>query len=236
MKVGISMVDILTGLYSANAIQAGLRHRDRTGQGQFIDMALLDCGLAALSHYAQSYLMSGIVPSRRGNGGFGGIPSQTFRCADREIFIVASTNKQFDALCRVIGQSDLADDLRFRNVSDRISNRDALLSILDEAMARRTVDEWLSELEAADVPASPVNDMRDVFANPQIQHRQMLDHVEHKKAGRIAILRDPIRFSVTPIEGYRAPPVLGANTDEVLGELLGFSAEKLRSLHDQGVV
>lgn len=236
MKVGISMVDILTGLYSANAIQAGLRHRDRTGQGQFIDMALLDCGLAALSHYAQSYLMSGIVPSRRGNGGFGGIPSQTFRCADREIFIVASTNKQFDALCRVIGQPDLADDLRFRNVSDRISNRDALLSILDEAMARRTVDEWLSELEAADVPASPVNDMRDVFANPQIQHRQMLDHVEHKKAGRIAILRDPIRFSVTPIEGYRAPPVLGANTDEVLGELLGFSAEKLRSLHDQGVV
>jgi crotonobetainyl-CoA:carnitine CoA-transferase CaiB-like acyl-CoA transferase len=236
MKVGISMVDILTGLYSANAIQAALRHRDRTGEGQFIDMALLDCGLAALSHYAQSYLISGVVPSRRGNGGFGGIPSQTFRCADREIFIVASTNKQFAGLCRVIGQPELADDPRFQNVSDRISNRDALLAILDEAMAKRTVDEWLAELDAADVPASPVNDMQGVLANPQIQHRKMLDHVEHEKAGRIPILRDPIRLSATPIDGYRAPPALGADTEEVLGELLGFSAEKLRNLHDEGVV
>lgn len=237
MKVGVSMVDILTGLYSANAIQAALRHRDQSSEGQHIDMALLDCGLAALSHYAQNYLISGVVPERRGNGGFGGIPSQTFRCADREIFIVASTNRQFAALCSVLGEADLAADPRFRNVPDRISNRDALLGVLDAIFATRPVAGWLPALEAADVPASPVNDMPGVFANPQVIHREMLQHVHHHGAGdSVPILRNPIRLSAAPIETYRAPPSLGEHTREVLADMLGYDASRIAGLRSAGVI
>ena len=236
MKVGVSMVDILTGLYAANAIQAALRHRDQGGQGQHIDMALLDCGLAALSHYAQNYLISGVVPERRGNGGFGGIPSQTFRCADRDIFIVASTNKQFAALCLVLGNAALADDPRFASVSSRIANRDALLTTLATIFATRTVDGWLPELEAADVPASPVNDMPRVFDNPQVRFREMLQHAQHSQAGEIPLLRNPIRLSATPIDEYRAPPLLGEDTADVLASLLGYDADRIAELHAQRVI
>lgn len=236
MKVGVSMVDILTGLYAANAIQAALRHRDRTGEGQHIDMALLDCGLAALSHYVQNFLISGVVPERRGNGGFGGIPSQTFRCADREIFIVASTKKQFSALAEVLGQPGLSDDPRFDDVTRRIENRDALLAILDAEFARRPAAEWLAALEAADVPASPINDVRSVFDNPQIRHREMLASVDHAVAGKIAVLRNPIRLSGTPLGDAVAPPTLGQDNDAVLGEVLGRSEADIAALRADGVI
>ncbi|MBB5698625.1 CaiB/BaiF CoA transferase family protein [Sphingomonas yantingensis] len=236
MKVGVSMVDILTGLYAANAIQAALRHRDRTGEGQHIDLALLDCGLASLSHFVQNYLISGKVPGRRGNGGYGGIPSQTFRCADREIFVVASTNRQFGALTRALGQPELAVDPRFDEVSHRIENREALLAILSEAFARRPAAEWLASLEAADVPASPVNDVKTVFDNPQIRHREMLSAVDHPVAGAIQMLRNPIRLSETPIGPPRAPPVLGQDNEAVLRDLLGRSDGEIADLRAQGVI
>ncbi|MFC4294680.1 CaiB/BaiF CoA transferase family protein [Novosphingobium tardum] len=232
MKVGVSMVDILTGLYASNAILAALRYRDRTGEGQFIDMALLDCGLASLSHYVQNYLISGVVPERRGNGGFGGIPSQTFRCADRDIFIVASTNKQFGSLMTVLGEPAVAADPRFDQVQHRIENRDALLSILDRLFATRPAAEWLAALEAADVPASLVNDMAMVFENPQVRHRAMLDHVEHAAAGTVPVLRNPIRMSATPIGAATAPPTLGQDNDAVLRDVLGYdqaAIERLRA-------
>jgi len=230
MKVGVSMVDILTGLYAANAVQAALRHRDRAGEGQHIDIALLDCGVAALSHYAQNYLVSGTIPQRRGNGGYGGIPSQTFRCADREIFVVASTNKQFAALAHALGAPELVQDSRFREVSARIANREALLAILDAAFASRSADACLADLEAAEVPASPVNDMAGAFANPQIKHRGMLELVQHGSAGQIPILRNPIRLSATPIEGYTAPPALGQDTDAVLADVLDMSEDDIAAL------
>lgn len=232
MKVGVSMVDILTGLYASNAILAALRYRDRTGEGQFIDMALLDCGLASLSHYVQNYLISGVVPERRGNGGFGGIPSQTFRCADRDIFIVASTNKQFGSLMTVLGEPAVAADPRFDQVQHRIENRDALLSILDRLFATRPAAEWLAALEAADVPASLVNDVAMVFENPQVRHRAMLDHVEHAVAGTVPVLRNPIRMSATPIGAATAPPTLGQDNDAVLRDVLGYdqaAIERLRA-------
>ncbi|MBB4615056.1 CaiB/BaiF CoA transferase family protein [Novosphingobium taihuense] len=230
MKVGVSMVDILTGLYASSAILAALRHRDNTGEGQFIDMALLDCGLASLSHYVQNYLISGNVPERRGNGGFGGIPSQTFKCSDREIFIVASTNKQFGALMRVLGEPELASDPRFDAVQKRITNRDTLLAKLDALFLKRSAAEWLEDLEEADVPASPVNDVSMVFDNPQIQYREMLAHTHHQVAGELPILRNPIRMSATPIGEATAPPTLGQDNDAVLREVLGYNAEKIAHL------
>lgn len=236
MKVGVSMVDILTGLYASNAILAALRHRDLTGEGQFIDLALLDCGLASLSHYVQNYLISGVVPERRGNGGFGGIPSQTFKCSDREIFIVASTNKQFGALMKVLGEPELATDPRFDQVQKRIMNRDELLAILDALFATRPADEWLAELEAADVPASAVNDVSMVFDNPQVQHRGMLTHAHHPVTGDMPLLRNPIRMSGTPIGEATPPPMLGQDNDEVLRDLLGYDEARIAALRDAAVL
>lgn len=236
MKVGVSMVDILTGLYAANAIQAALRHRDRTGEGQHIDLALLDCGLASLSHYVQNFLLSGKVPGRRGNGGYGGIPSQSFRCADGDIFIVASTNKQFAALARVLERSDLLEDLRFVDVPSRIASRDALLAELVAEFVKRPVQEWLTALEEADVPASPVNDVRTVFENPQIRHRGMLSHVDHSVAGQIPVLRNPIRMSATPVGAGTAPPTLGQDNVSILRDLLGRDEDAIAALRLHGVI
>ncbi|MDO7836700.1 CoA transferase [Sphingobium sp. HBC34] len=236
MKVGVSMVDILTGLYASSAILAALRHRDNSGEGQFIDMALLDCGLASLSHYVQNYLISGVVPERRGNGGFGGIPSQTFMCSDREIFIVASTNKQFGALTRVLGEPSLASDPRFDQVQKRIMHRDELLAILDSLFARRTATEWLEALEAADVPASPVNDVAMVFDNPQVKHRAMLAHTHHPVAGDLPILRNPIRMSATPIGEATPPPTLGQDNDAVLRDVLGYDDVRIAALRAAAVL
>jgi len=232
MKVGVSMVDILTGLYASNAILAALRYRDRTGEGQHIDLALLDCGLASLSHYAQNYLITGTTPKRRGNGGYGGIPSQTFRCTDGEIFVVASTDKQFAAFAEVLGHPEHATDPRFAGVQDRIANRDALLTLLKARFATRSVAEWLADFEAADVPASPVNDMAGVFANPQVIHRGMLEQIPYDSAGQLPILRNPIRMSASPITGYAAPPALGSDTDELLSELLSIDAAGLVCLRE----
>ncbi|MFI7530303.1 CaiB/BaiF CoA transferase family protein [Nocardia salmonicida] len=237
MKVGVSMVDVLTGLYASNAILAALRHREITGEGQYIDMALLDCGIAALSHYAQNYLISGSPAPRRGNGGFGGIPSQTFGCSDgKEIFIVASTPRQWSGLARVLGRPELADDPRFATVSARIAHRDLVLDTLGEILRTRPAATWIAELESADVPVSPVNDMDGVFADPQVRHRGMRLTAEHPLSGRVDMLRNPIRLSGTPLERYDPPPLLGSHTREVLTTVLGKSAAEYDELVAKGVV
>jgi crotonobetainyl-CoA:carnitine CoA-transferase CaiB-like acyl-CoA transferase len=237
MKVGISMVDILTGLYASNAILAALRHREvGGGAGQHIDISLLDCGVASLSHYAQNYLVSGVAAPRRGNGGFGGIPSQTFLCADgEEIFLVASTPRQWEGVAKVIGRPELAYDERFATVSARIAHRDLVLRTLDEAFRARPAGDWLSELEAADVPVSPVNDLDGVFANPQVLHRGLRTTVDHPVAGEVDLLRNPIRLSGTPIEDYRTPPTLGQHTREVLSEL-GLGSGEIARLEETGAI
>ena len=231
MKVGVSMVDVLTSLYAAIAILAALRHRDQvSGRGQHIDLSLLDCGVASLSHFAMNYLISGEVPQRRGNGGYGGVPSQAFRCSDGSIFVTAGNNKQFAALCRAIGVPELSDDARFNRPSQRVINRDALLPLLAEAFATRPLAECLQALDAADVSAGPVNELPGVFANPQVRHRGMLVETKHPVAGTIPLLRNPMRLSETPVTDYPAPPLLGQHTREVLAERLGFDGERLAAL------
>lgn len=235
MKVGISIIDILTSLYSANAIQAALRQRDMdTGQGQHIDMSLLDCALASLSHFAMNYLVSGDIPERRGNGGFGGVPSQSFRCRDRSIFIVAGGDHQFRALCGVIGRADLLTDPRFATTSARIQNRKALSVVLEAVMAERDANEWLALLEAADVPAAPVNTISEAFDEPQVKHREMLRQVD-LPTGPLSILANPIVFSQSPIETYLPPPSLGQHTEEILTGL-GFDTAEQNRLRQLGVI
>ena len=233
MKVGVSMVDILTGLYASSAILAALRHRDMiSGRGQFIDLSLLDCGVAALSHYAQNFLISGVPAPRRGNGGFGGIPSQTFACADAEVFVVASTAKQWSALAAALGRPELADDPRFASVSARIANRDRVLQTLNSIFAQRSAAAWIAALEAADVPVSPVNSMAGVFDNPQIRHRRMRVAVDHPTAGSVDLIANPI----DPTATYSAPPLLGEHTDEILTELLGKTPDEVAALREGGAI
>lgn len=233
MKVGVSMVDVLTGLYATSAVLAALHHRDNvSGAGQFIDLALLDCGVAALSHYVQNYLVSGEAAPRRGNGGFGGIPSQAFMCADAEIFVVASTTRQWAGLATALERPDLAADPRFATVSARIANRDVVLSTLIDIFAEHDAAYWISRLEDQDVPVSPVNSMDGVFANPQIRHRQMRRTVDTGDGRSVDLLANPIRFSDNLIDSYTAPPRLGQHTDEILQSVLGKSdsdIEKLRA-------
>ena len=252
MKVGVSMVDILTSLYASTAVLAALRHRDRrdgdgdgvgngngkrdSGEGQHIDLSLLDCGLASLSHFAMNYLISGDVPVRRGNGGFGGVPSQAFQCADRPIFLVAGNDRQFRAFCTAAGRPDLPEDPRFADTPGRIANRESLLPVLAELFRARPRDEWLDLLAAHDVPAGPVNEMPEVFADPQIRHRGMLVHIEDPKAGTIPMPANPLRFSGTPIENYVHPPRLGEHTDEVLNRVLGLTEAEVTGLRERGVV
>ncbi|MFG2799763.1 CaiB/BaiF CoA transferase family protein [Streptomyces pseudovenezuelae] len=236
MKVGVSMIDILTGLYASTAVLAALRHRDRTGEGQFIDLSLLDCGLASLSHFAMNYLVSGEVPQRRGNGGYGGIPSQAFPCKDRPIFLVAGNDKQFAAFCAAADRTDLLQDERFATTPARIAHREEILPVLAAILRTRTRDEWLTVLDAHDVPAGPYNEMPEVFADPQIQHRGMLIEVEDPASGPLPMLANPIRFTATPVEGYAPPPALGEHTAEVLTALAGVTDSQLAALRDRGVV
>jgi len=236
MKVGISMVDILTGLYASTAVLAALRHRDATGEGQHIDLSLLDCGLASLSHFAMNYLVSGEVPQRRGNGGFGGIPSQAFMCSDRPLFLVAGNNKQFAAFCAVAGREDLLQDPRFATTSARISHREEILPVLEAIMRTRTRDDWLGALEAHDVPAGPINELPEVFADPQVRHRGMVVPVEDQIAGTLPLLANPIQMSATPVEDYTAPPRLGEHTAEVLARLAGVTGPDLERLYQAGVL
>jgi crotonobetainyl-CoA:carnitine CoA-transferase CaiB-like acyl-CoA transferase len=232
MKVGVSMVDILTGLYATSAILAALHHRDTvSGTGQFIDLALMDCGVASLSHYVQNYLVSGVAAPRRGNGGFGGIPSQAFMCADAEIFVVASTARQWAGLTTALGRPELNSDPRFASVSARIANRDLVLTTLNHIFAQRDTAYWIDRLEDQDVPVSPVNTMDGVFANPQVQHRQMRRTVETPDGRTVDLLGNPIRFSDTSLDSYAAPPRLGEHTHDILKSVLDKSDADIEKLH-----
>lgn len=236
MKVGVSMVDILTSLYAAVAILAALRHRDASGEGQHIDLSLLDCGLASLSHFVMNYLVSGEVPARRGNGGYGGIPSQAFMCADRPLFIVAGNNQQFSAFCRVAGRMDIFEDPRFNSTAGRIEHREQILPILEKVFLERPRDEWLAALDEAGIPAGPVNELPEVFADPQVRHRQMLTQTEHPLAGALPLLANPIRLSQTPVGEYQSPPLMGADTESVLRGQLGLDEAALAKLREQGAI
>lgn len=236
MKVGISMVDIITAYNATIAILAALRHRDNGGSGQMIDISLLDCGLAAISHFAQNYLITGEVPERRGNGGYGGIPSQSFDCADRAIFVVVGNNAQYERFCKAIGQPELIDDERFCDGPLRITNRKLLVPILEDIFRRQPAAHWIAALEDAYVPVSFVNDIGQAFEEPQVKAREMLRHVPHPKAGTLPIIANPLRFSATPVEEYTAPPELGEHGAQVLVDLLKLDASEIESLRASGTL
>jgi formyl-CoA transferase len=235
MKVGVAIADITTGMFAAAAILAALRHRDRTGQGQRVEVSLLESVVGWLANVAMNYLVSGELPRRYGNAHPNVVPYQPFATSDGWVAIGVGNDAQFRRFCDVIGRPELADDPRFRTNSDRVINRDVLIPILEEIFKSRTTDEWIEALTAAELPCGPINTLDRVFRHPQVLHRRMVEEIDHPTAGRIKLVGIPYKFSATPLAIRRHPPTLGEHTEEVLREL-GYSEAEVAALRAEGAI
>jgi len=234
-KVGVAVADLFTGMYATVAILAALRHRDRTGQGQAIDMALLDTQVAMLANLGAGFLASGVAPQRAGNAHQNIVPYQVFEVADGHLILAVGNDGQFARLCAIAGCRELATDPRFARNAGRVRNRAILVPLLAERLKLRTRAEWLADLEVAKVPAGPINDLAEVFADPQVQHRGMAVELPHPLAGSVRLVASPIKLGATPVRYRRAPPLLGADTDAVLAEL-GLDSEAIAALRRSGAI
>lgn len=236
MKSGVAITDLLTGMYASTAILAALEHRNVSGEGQYIDMALLDCVVAINGYQAMSYFLSGKPPGRMGNAHPNMVPYQVFCCQEGELIVAVGNDSQYAAFCEVIGRPDLVGDPRFATVEGRNRNRLALIPQIAAQMLTRTMSEWVAKLEAAKVPCGPINNLQQVFDDPQVRHRHMQLSLPHASGADIPSLANPIRFSATPIRYGRAAPLLGEHTDEVLGTRLGMPAGRIADLKSRGVI
>ncbi|WP_205896714.1 CaiB/BaiF CoA transferase family protein [Pseudomonas viridiflava] len=236
VKVGVALTDILTGLYSTTAILAALAHRDQSGVGQYIDMALLDVQVACLANQAMNYLTTGVAPKRLGNAHPNIVPYQDFPTADGDFILTVGNDSQFRKFAEVAGQSQWATDPRFLTNKLRVANRSELIPLIRQATVFKTTAQWVDELEAAGVPCGPVNDLAQVFDDPQVLARGLAIELPHALGGRVAQVASPIRLSETPVEYRRAPPLLGEHTSQVLQELLGMSGDEVVALREAGVL
>ena len=236
MKTGVALTDILTGLYATNAIQSALLHRQESGEGQYIDMALLDVQVAVLANQAMNYLASGTNPPRLGNGHPNIVPYQAFATADGYIMLTIGNDSQYRRFCELVERPDLADDARFEKNNGRVKHRDVLLPILDEILLSKSSQQWLDDLNARGIPCGPINNLDQVFADPQVRHRGVRIELEHPSAGRVPSVSNPIRFSQTEISHDRAPPLLGQHTDDVLARILDVDPENLARLHAEQII
>ncbi len=234
-KVGVAVADLFTGMYATVAILAALRHRDATGEGQVIDMALLDTQVAMLANLGANYMVTRQAPRRAGNAHQNIVPYQVFEVADGHLILAVGNDGQFARFCAVAGCADLPQDPRFASNANRVRHRDTLVPLLAERLKLRTRNDWLSTLEAAKVPCGPINDLADVFADPQVQERAMRVAVPHPHTDTLELVASPMKLSATPVQLRRAPPLLGQHTDEVLDEL-GVAAAQRQQLRDRGVI
>ncbi|WPO39172.1 CaiB/BaiF CoA-transferase family protein [Tardiphaga sp. 42S5] len=236
MKVGPSIVDYMTGLNASIGVMSALYHRDAGGgEGQHVDACLFDTVIASLSHWLQPYLINGKVPPRRGTWGNGGMPAGVFRCTDGEVMIVNGNDGQFQRTCEVLGEPDLAKDPRFLKNNDRVQHGKEIMAIFAGLFLKQPVAYWLERLEAVGVPSGPINDFDQVFADPHVQSRGMRVKVDHPFEPALSLVRNPLMFSGTPVTEYRAPPLLGSNTDEILATI-GYDGEKIGALRKKGIV
>ena len=234
-KVGVAVADLFTGMYATVAILAALRHRDATGEGQVIDMALLDAQVAMLANLGSHYLVGGDMPPRQGNAHANIVPYQVFAVADGHIIVAVGNDRQFARLCQLLGESALADDERFATNAGRVRHRDVLVPMLQSAFVSRDRQTWLTVLEAAGIPSGPVNDIADVFADPQVRARGMVEHVAHPEAGTVPLVASPLKLSATPVDLRHAPPLLGQHTDGVLREA-GYDDAEIAALRALGAI
>jgi len=235
-KAGIPIADIMTGMYATIAVCAALAHRAETGVGQHLDLALFDSLAAVLANQGANYLATGVSPKRLGNAHPNIVPYQTFATADGAVILACGNDNLFRKFCELAGAAHLAEDPRYATNGKRVENRAELTKTLDGIFARRTTREWVDALEAAGVPNGPINTIEQVFAEPQAIARGLRLELAHPLAGKVALTRSPMRFSATPVEHERRPPLLGEHTDEILRTVLGFSAGEVEKLRADGVV
>ncbi len=235
-KVGVAVADIMTGLYSTIAILAAIEHRHSSGEGQYIDMALLDVQVATIANMNMNYLCSGKVPGRQGNAHANIVPYQVFNAADGELILAVGNDTQFAKLCAVLGCPEIASDERYAKNANRVRHRDALLPLLQQRLVTRSVAQWVDVLQPEGVPCGPVNSLAQTFANPQVIHRQMRVDLRHPLAGSVPSVANPIKFSGTPIQYGDAPPTLGQHSDQVLKEYVGLSDAEIEALKKKRVM
>jgi formyl-CoA transferase len=235
-RVGIPIADIMTGMYATIAICAALAHRESSGAGQHLDLALLDTQVGILANQGMNYLATGVPPGRIGNAHPNIVPYQPFKTRDGDVILACGNDNLFNKFCEVAGCQHLARDARFATNSKRVENREAITSLLADIFGKRTTQEWCDALEAAGVPNGPINNLKQVFEDPQVIARGMRIELEHPLAGKVPLIASPMKFSGTPLEPKTPPPTLGQHTDEVLRGLLGFDDAEIARLRANGII
>lgn len=225
-KVGVALTDILTGLHAVIGVLAALRHRDLTGEGQHIDLALLDVQVAALANQTANWLIGGVVPKRMGNAHPNIVPYQDFPTLDGDMILAIGNDGQFARFCEVAGHAEWATDTRFTTNAARVVNRAVLIPLMRQATVMRTTRDWIAALESKAVPCGPINRLDEVFADPQVTARGLRVDLPHPVAGSVPGVANPIRLSATPVVHRSAPPTLGQHTDEVLADWLDEPADQ----------
>lgn len=236
MKVGVALTDILTGLYATNAVLAALAWREKSGEGQYIDLALLDVQVACLANQAMNYLATGQNPRRLGNAHPNIVPYQDFPTADGYMILAIGNDGQFARFCEEAGQPGIAADPRFATNRARVANRGELIPMLKRLTIERSTADWVAALEALAVPCGPINTLADVFADPQVQARGLKVTMPHPVAGSLPLVANPMKLSATPVDYRLPPPMLGEHTDGVLAATLGLDVARIAALRAGGIV
>ena len=248
-KVGVAVADLFTGMYAAVGILAALRHAEKTGEGQYVDMALLDTQVAMLANLGANYLVSGKTPGRAGNAHQNIVPYQVFEVkpssdlvasigpnARDHLILAVGNDGQYAKFCDVAGHPELASDLRFAKNTDRVKNRQVLVPLLEEIMLKRTKADWLSALEAAKVPCGAINNLSEVFADPHVTARQMVSTWQHPNQKDLKLVASPLKLSLTPVRKDHVPPQLGQHTDVLLKEVLRYTDAQIAALRNQDII
>jgi crotonobetainyl-CoA:carnitine CoA-transferase CaiB-like acyl-CoA transferase len=236
MKVGVALVDVMTGLYSCNAVLAALMARHSTNEGQHIDIALLDVQVATLANQGMNYLATGTNPQRLGNGHPNIVPYQTFATQDGSIILAVGNDSQFVKFCQVAQCANIADDSRFATNEQRVNNRDELIPILARKLASHASQWWIEQLESVSVPCGPVNTLEQVFNHPQIKYREMVKQVANKQGELIDTVASPINLSATPLQYNSASPDLGQHSHQILTKWLNYDQDNINKLFSEAIV
>jgi formyl-CoA transferase len=235
-KAGVAIADLFTGAHATIAILAALNHQQRTGQGQYLDICLLDTQVAMMANMATNYLATGKPPVRWGNAHPNIVPYQVFKVADGWVIVACGNDSQFRKFTQAAGSPELATDPRFASNPSRVRHRDVLVPLLEVLMLQRRRDEWIALLEQAGVPCGPINDMGDVFQDPQVLARAMRQEILHPTAGLVSVPGSALKMSATPVTYRSAPPLLGQHTDEVLQSLAALSDAELNDLKTRKII
>lgn len=234
-RVGFSLVDLFTGMLAYGSIVTALYHRDKTGEGQLIDTALLDGQVAAMSYHATGYIGTGVEPHRLGSGHPSLVPYQSFQASDGFFILGVANPNLWERFCNAIGHPDLKDDPKFATNPDRVAHRGEMIDLLNSIFASNTVDHWVKVIDEAGVPVGPINKTSDVVANEQVNAREMFLEIEHPHVPDLRVPNSPIKLRGTPAKLRRPPPLLGQHNEQVLSEL-GYDTEEFSKLRESGAV